>query len=482
MPPYDIFFFSAFFFLFGVLCASAGLKSGILLIVVMSEIILLLWWYYSARLSFLKNWSRKKLVMLMILTPCILLGALYFTHDDIRLKSVPILFDKKIETTGIIKNVPVRKEEVQEFILGTKNPSYRILVRAPASPEWHYGDKVTIQGIIRHPNPEGYAQYLLKERVRGIVAFPQISLISLHEASKIRETLFNVRESIVGAFQKLLPSEESAFLSGLTLGVRSEFSKEFKDAMQKSGTTHMVALSGYNITIVVWMVMGLLLMICSRRTAFILALIFVIAFVLMAGGEASVVRAAVMGMLILLARETGRVYDLRNAVICAGLIMVLVNPKVLVFDVGFQLSFLALLGIVYLRPALMKLFRTEDTTSLFSWKDNLITTSAAQFAVLPIIMNQFGSMSVTSILANIIILETIPIAMALGLGVALLAFLWRPSAIVIGWFTWVVLAFEVGAIKFFARFAIPLHFTFSVPFMVIYYTLLIFVIVRAQKI
>jgi len=90
-----------------------------------------------------------------------------------------------------------------------------------------------------------------------------------------------------------------------------------------------------------------------------------------------VIRAAVMGALVVMAQESGRIFDVRNAIMLAGFLMVLYNPKILVFDIGFQLSFLALLGIVYLKPALQKLSRMKESPGFLSWRDNLLTTEHA---------------------------------------------------------------------------------------------------------
>ena len=92
---------------------------------------------------------------------------------------------------------------------------------------------------------------MAKEGIFGIVSYPKTELIDSGHGSKIKSSLFSLKEKTINVFQKVLPSENAAFLAGITLGERAEFSKEFKEAMSKSGTTHLVALSGYNITILV---------------------------------------------------------------------------------------------------------------------------------------------------------------------------------------------------------------------------------------
>jgi len=109
----------------------------------------------------------------------------------------------------------------------------------------------------------------------------------------------------------------------------------------------------------------------------------------MAGAEASVVRAAIMGFLVLLAKEAGRMYSFRNAVTFAAAGMAVFDPTILVFDIGFQLSFVSLLGITHLEPALKRFF--GERGSFLGWRENALTTLSAQLAVAPILIQNFGS-------------------------------------------------------------------------------------------
>ncbi|MDI6733914.1 MAG: ComEC/Rec2 family competence protein [Patescibacteria group bacterium] len=270
-------------------------------------------------------------------------------------------------------------------------------MKASLYPRFEYGDNLKINGLIQKPSTAEYAGYLEKEKISGVVSFSEINILSRHNGSVLKEKLFKIKNTISESFQKFLNVKEAAFLNGLTLGGTSGLSDDFKRAMSLSGTTHLVALSGYNITILVWITMGIFIYFLPRRLSFILTFIAIFAFVAMTGAESSVVRAGIMGMLILLAREVGRIYDFRNAIILAALVMVLINPKVLVFDIGFELSFLALLGIVYLRPTLIKIFKIKEDISFLSWRDNLLTTASAQLAVAPILIANFGNFSLTSL-------------------------------------------------------------------------------------
>ena len=166
----------------------------------------------------------------------------------------------------------------------------------------------------------------------------------------------------------------------------------------------------------------------------------------MTGAEASVVRAAIIGVLIMIADQAGRQYYFRNALALAAFLMVLFNPKVLVFDLGFQLSFLAIIGIAYLRPLLKKWLRMKEEPGILNWRDNFLTTTSAQIAVLPLILSRFGYFSPISILANVLILEFIPPTMFLGFLTAALSVVSFHLSLLSGWIAQVFLGYILWVI------------------------------------
>lgn len=256
------------------------------------------------------------------------------------------------------------------------------------------------------------------------------------------------KNKIEANIEDVLDPQKAAFLNGLILGERQRFSKEFKDDLNKSGTTHLVALSGYNIAIIVLSVKAFLGNFLGPRKVFIFTLFAVIAFVAMTGAASSAVRAAIMAGLVLLAERGRRLYDSRQAVVSAAFFMTLANPKVIVFDWGFQFSFAAVLGLIYIRPALQKIFSAEQ--GFLSWRENLITTSAAQISVLPLLIWHFGYFSPLSLMANILVLEAIPLTMFMGFLIGGLGFFSSGLSLMAGWFASLLLGYEIFVIKFFA--------------------------------
>jgi len=164
--------------------------------------------------------------------------------------------------------------------------------------------------------------------------------------------------------------------------------------------------------------------------------------------------------------------------------MVLVNPKVLFFDLGFQLSFFALLGIVYLKPALMNFLRISRKTKIRVWAENGLTTIAAQLAVLPLLISNFKSFSFSSFVANILILEFVPLTMFLGFLMVGISFLSSYLALIIGWLANFFLVYVIFIINTFAKlkfFVVEIN-NLNIVFSIIYFaTLAIFAITQLRS-
>jgi len=234
-----------------------------------------------------------------------------------------------------------------------------------------------------------------------------------------------------------------------------------------------------------------------RQMSFWLSVAVIILFVLMTGAAASVVRAAVMGILVLLAQQVGRLYQIRNALVLAGAIMIYLNPRVLVWDIGFQLSFAATLGLIYILPILQQWFVPDEderdlvygqinkeafVKSLKSVKLILATTLAAQISVLPLLVINFGQLSLIAPLANILVLPVIPLTMLVGfLGAASgIIFGWLGQ--IFGWVSWLFLTYEIKIIELLAK--IPLaavNFKWTWLGGGIYYAVLIWLIWRFNE-
>jgi competence protein ComEC len=193
-------------------------------------------------------------------------------------------------------------------------------------------------------------------------------------------------------------------------------------------------------------------------------------FILMVGYEASAIRASIMGVIALIARETGESFNVRNAITFTALAMTLFNPTILTGDLSFMISFLAVLGIIYLGPPFKKLFRYEEE-GLFGWKEAGITTLSAQLATMPILMNAFGQFSLVAIPANIFTLSLLPLTMFCGFTLACVDLVSANIAFFTAKFLGLILGYQLAVIKLFARIAAPLPLPLGTPFAIALYYL-----------
>lgn len=460
MPIADTVFFSALAFLFGVATASLGWN---LLVIIGTAAVLV--FFILSRLERMNYWRATLLIVVLILT-----GAFYYHFRlNLELAKRRVTFNENVRFSAIVINEPQNSEKYQTIEFKFLEPfagNGKILM--PLFSGLKYGDKLEISGKINPP---------ISSSDEPTVFSPTITIFGRHNGFWLKEKLLDLKEFLVSKFDGLFPADESALIAGITFGDRSNFSKSFKDIMSASGTTHLVALSGYNIAILVLAVSYVFGSFLSKRKTFYFSAIIIFFFVMMVGAEASVVRAAIMGFLALLAKEIGRIYDMRNAITLTAAAMVAIDPVILVSSAGFQLSFVSLLGIVYLSSIIKKLIRFE-TEGFIGWKEITATTLGAQIAVLPIINQFFGSFSVTALFANILILAFVPLTMFLGFALVAL----NSISFYLGFFAaklaGVLLFYEVSVMKVFAAVSLPISLPsyggLLIP--ILYYAILFFIV------
>ena len=429
MRLHDTAFYVAAFAILGVGAAGLGLNPWLTLIISAVAAI----GFYS--------FSKFQWKYFLILPIIAFLGFFYY-HFYFALQAENIVFDKELVFQGEVIREPTHSLKAEEIEVRLR-PPYEGEARIYAEPtrNFHYGDLLEIRGAIVK-SPTGRL---------NIASFPEIEIVSRNNGNPIKTRLFRFKEKLINNLDAVLPPQEAALMSGILLGERGEFSQEFKDQLNKSGTTHIVALSGYNISIIGLTLTGILGLFFRKHWAFYLSLFTIPLFVIMTGAEASVIRAGIMGIIVLLAQKQSRLYSFRNEVAITAFLMLLFNPKLLIFDLGFQLSFAALMGIVYLFPYFERRLGWRDKEgSIFELKKNGLQTFSAQLAVSPILLIKFGYLSATALLANILILTFIPLTMFFGFITALLGFVSYELSLVMGLFTNFILSYEILVIKFFA--------------------------------
>lgn len=273
---------------------------------------------------------------------------------------------------------------------------------------------------------------------------------------------------------------QASFLLGLLLGSRKGIPLELMDSFGVNGLTHIIAISGYNITLLIVLI-GRIFSFLSFRLRFVLSVIAIFVFVLLVGASAAVVRAAIMGVIALITLQVGSSYLVLFSIILAGSIMAFINPQILTYDVGFQLSFLATLGLVLLVPLIEPYFKFFPQK--FAIRESIVLTFAAQIFALPIIVANFGTLSLISPLSNLLVLPFLPLIMLFGF----LAILFYPFKIVslsLAFVTDFLLNCLVEMVNFLAKFPYAQVFWDYSPwhvYLLYYFLLLIFLFSKYKK-
>jgi competence protein ComEC len=242
--------------------------------------------------------------------------------------------------------------------------------------------------------------------------------------------------------------------------------------MEASGTTYIVGMYGYKIAIITVAVTAALKDHVPRKIVLGSAFFIVAFFVFASGGTTSAIRAAIMGSMALVARGTGRVFSARNAVTFTAVGMVIVNATLLT-DAGFQLSFLSFLGIYYLGPAINNYFHWTDGGAL-QWKEHAMLSLSTNFAILPIVMNTFGTFSLTSLVSNILIMIPWLAVLAFGTLTIVLGFISPALAFCVAQVVSVILRYELFVINIFAAVTLTMPAIFGSAYVIaLYYGIVI---------
>ncbi len=335
--------------------------------------------------------------------------------------------NQKVELTGILLAEPDVRDSQIRLTVRPKGFKDRVLVVAPMYGDYKYGDELKVRGTLKWPeNFEtesgkvfNYQKYLEKDGIFFLLEFAEVERVGESKGNKVIESLLNIKLWFVERFSKLLPEPESSLLAGLVVGEKQGLGKEWNDNFRTVGLSHIVVLSGYNLSVVAENILKITGLLLSKNLSLIAGAVGIIAFALAVGGGATVLRASLMALIALLARATGRLYQATVALAVAGVLMLLWNPLVLVHDLGFQLSFLATLGVIH-GPVLFTPY-FHKITDRWGVKEVLLTTLSAQIIVLPWILYTTGNLSLVALPANLLVLPLIPLTMLFGFLTAFLA-------------------------------------------------------------
>ena len=429
------------------------------------------------------------------------LGMLRF--DLMEVRSNPNVLDEyigeKVQLTGVVSE-SVEKDldnarialEVTEVEEQKLSKSTGVVVFAGPYVDISYGDKLELSARLEEPENFGgehggefnYISYLAKDGIYYQIFSPDyIKKISEDNGNPVKQTLLNIKNSFLDKIRELIPSPESDLLGGLLLGAKGPLGDELQQKFRETGIMHIVVLSGYNVSVVAEGVMGVLSGVFVPLISSIIGGGAIIAFAIITGASATVIRASIMALLVILARMTGRTYMVMRALLLAGALMVLYNPMTLAFDPSFQLSFVATFGLIVLSPYFNKVF--TFIPNKLQLKEVVIATLSTQLFVMPIILYMMGELSIVSVPVNLLILITIPAVMLLGFITGVLGFISSLLTLPLAWGSYLILAYQLKVVEFFSSFEFAALKVESFPFwalvlLYMIYALIIWKIYRAQ--
>jgi len=394
--------------------------------------------------------SRQEILIVLILIALATIRFFFFIPSTPDFEQA---LGQRVTFTGIVNDDPDIRLKNKQLTIKIENQDIKILVIINRALDVSYGDRVRINGILEQPEnfttqtgkEFNYKRYLANQDIYYLIKNPELEILARGQGSQIKIWLFKLKNLFIRNINQVIPPPESDLANGLVLGVRGGFDEETRNQFIETGTIHIIALSGYNVSIVAEGVMKALSLILSQTLSIVFGLVIILLFILMTGVTATAIRAGLMASIMLLGRLSGRPYLAGRALIIAALLMIAFDPRVIV-DMSFQLSFLATAGVLFITPRVINYFYFLPLR--FGLREMVASTMAASIAVLPIILYLTGILSLVSVPANILILLFIPIVMLLIFLTGAVYFLSPVLALPLGYLAYLILHYILGVINY----------------------------------
>ncbi len=371
---------------------------------------------------------------------------------------------------GTLTVEPERKESGQVFIIKTTSfassengkfkecgPGILVRMKTRLYPRLVFGDEVTFSGKLSKPfnfrSDDGrefnYEGFLAKSDVFYEIKSATVEKVGEQQGFSIEALLYSLKRGFVANLERTPGDPHAALAAGLVVGEKSALGPELLDDFRTVGLIHIIVLSGYNITIVADALRKMLSFL-PRVWGIVIGGVGIILFGILVGGGATVVRSCFMAGVALSGEVIRRDYSVLRALIFAGLIMLIQNPLILLYDPSFQLSFLATLGLILLASPIEK--KIQFIPEKFGMRGIVASTLATQVFVSPFILYMMGNLSIIGMVVNILVLPFIPVTMLFVFLTGAIGFVVPLASVYVGWVTHLLLAYELFMVEHFARF------------------------------
>jgi competence protein ComEC len=377
----------------------------------------------------------------------------WYSADILQPSSFTNQVNEDILFSGVVSAEP--DERARTTQLQVDSGGQTVLVSIDRHHEVSYGDEVLVAGTLKRPEAFeteygrtfDYPGYLLARGITYQVSFADISVISEGNGNPIIAVLLEIKQWLMTGIESVLTEPEAGLAEGLLLGVKQALGDTVEEAFRKSGIIHIVVLSGYNVMLVVAFIMYILAPF-PRKVQLGVGLLAITSFALIVGLSATVLRATIMAGLFLIAQTFSKRYNVLRMLCLAGAVMLFINPYLLLYDIGFQLSFMATLGLILVSPH----FETELTRgSLPKVREYVLATVATQIAVLPLLLYHIGEVSLIAVVVNVLVLPIVPVAMFGGFVSGLLGQVWPIVGLLAAYPTSLILTYIIGIAAWFSN-------------------------------
>ncbi len=429
----------------------------------------------------LRFWQKRKSIILTGLCLILLFAGAYRYDSSVVTAGTPVSAynGSQIEMKGTVSAEPEVRDKVTHLRLSAREVkigaewqkvSGDALLFVPRYPSHKYGDILRVKGKLETPLRLGdfdYQAYLAHQGIYSTMLLPRIDYEGREETVKPLEWLYSLRERLSQVLSAVLPEPQASLAQGIVLGIRSTISPSLKTDLSRTGTAHLLAISGMNLSIIAGIMVAIGLWLFGRRRYIYvwLALSVIWLYSMLTGMEAPVVRSAIMASLFLFAELLGRQRSAMTALAFAAAVMIGINPQIL-WSASFQLSFLSMAGLIFIAPPLRTLGRRAVNAGIGEEgiaariacvvTDSLSVTLGAIIAVWALIAHYFGIVSFIGPVATLLAAPALPGIIVTGALTAFLGLVSLPVAYVLGWLAWLFLSYMLVMVNGFAL--VPLSF------------------------
>lgn len=351
-----------------------------------------------------------------------------------------------IKVTAVLKEEPQIFGNQQKFNLG------QFEIWTEKFPQYHYQDRVEITGRVKAmrlgiQNPLTSSGIPLLSFKTYLLSYPEVkSITGSKSITGITGMAILLKEKLLNFYGKSFSKPYDGILAGIVLGDKSLIGFDFWEKLKLTGTLHIMVASGMNIAFVCTGTLSFLTLFFKRRISILLLVLLIYFYSILTGLSPSIVRAAIMISLVYLSQLIGREVSGTRVLFLTGGVMLAIDP-LLVKDVGFQLSFLATAGLVFLQPKISQ-------SKLFLFRNgNFSSTLAAQIMTLPILVVNFGQMNLASPFINLAILWAVPFILQVGIVVGILGLIFKNMGILSSYLIFPLLFYINQVINLSAKFA-----------------------------